>query len=164
MLVRNGRIRMGRVLFLAVCLLVGLLLVRDVVSSKGYHLAFSQSESVTESVFWVRPHGEIDNADFVMFQTPPNPYADAIAIKKIVGRPGDEIIVRDRDVWVSGRKVGTAKPLTRKGQPLTVVTPGVIPEGYVFVAGTHKDSFDSRYAEFGFIQIADIKGYAKVLF
>ncbi|MDR2107641.1 MAG: S26 family signal peptidase [Holosporaceae bacterium] len=35
-----------------------------------------------------------------------------------------------------------------------------MPEGYAFVAGSHQYSFDSRYKEFGFVDLKDIRGRA----
>ena len=40
----------------------------------------------------------------------------------------------------------------------------VIPEGMVFVAGTHSDSFDSRYKEFGFVPLETVRGQVWPLF
>ena len=77
-------------------------------------------------------------------------------IKYIVGVAGDEIKNIDGEIFVGGVKVGKAF----QAPILTPVSDGVIPAGYVFVAGTHSDSLDSRYKEFGLIKTHEIKGKA----
>ena len=49
---------------------------------------------------------------------------------------------------------------TTEGRPLTPISPMRIPPGYVFVAGDHPRSFDSRYKEFGLVPIEKVWGKA----
>jgi len=77
-------------------------------------------------------------------------------IKYMVGTAGDEIKYVGKEVYVGTTKVGKAK----KTKLLTPVTEGTILKGYVFMAGTHEDSLDSRYKEFGLIKVSDIRGRA----
>ena len=49
---------------------------------------------------------------------------------------------------------------TSDGKPLTPISATSVPEGYVFVAGDHPNSFDSRYEEFGLVPIEKIWGKA----
>lgn len=73
--------------------------------------------------------------------------------KRIAGVPGETVSVdAARNVSVGGRAVGRARTKSSSGLALTPVRDGlVIPEGSLFVAGTHADSLDSRYGIFGLV-------------
>lgn len=75
-------------------------------------------------------------------------------VKYLVGTAGDEIQYIDKVVYVGSTRVGEVK----KTELLTPIPAGKIPEGYVFMAGTHPDSLDSRYKEFGLIPESELKG------
>lgn len=77
-------------------------------------------------------------------------------VKYLVGESGDEVNRIENSIYVNSKLVGKIK----KVKGLNPVESSVIPKGYVFVAGTHEDSLDSRYKEFGFIKKSDIKGRA----
>ena len=94
-----------------------------------------------------------DMAEF----TPPveSPFTSA---KIIVGVAGDKVEVDSkRRVTVNEIIIGRAKFKTRHGRPLTIIEGGTIPPNHFFMAGTHADSYDSRYAEIGFIHKDRIK-------
>lgn len=99
--------------------------------------------------------------ELVMFDPPENPYYRGRPfVKQIVGIAGDRVEVRGRRVYVAGTYVGEAKVASQDGRPLEVIAPQTIPEGLVFVAGTHRDSYDSRYAEIGLIPVESVVGRA----
>ena len=50
------------------------------------------------------------------------------------------------------------KPKTRFGEPLTPGATGIVPPACYFVATPHKDGFDSRYAEIGFVCARQLAG------
>lgn len=100
--------------------------------------------------------------DWIQFQ--PNLDTPWPYIKQIVGQAGDEIEVdENRNVSVAGKLIGQAKKRARTGRPVAPIASGIIPQGYVFVAGLHKDSHDSRYAEIGLINISSLLGKLWVL-
>lgn len=80
---------------------------------------------------------------------------DKIA-KEVVGLPGDEIAIKEDLLYLNGRVVANIQQETSKGVKLTPIAQGVIEEGYIFVLGKHELSFDSRYAEFGLVEINSI--------
>ena len=80
-----------------------------------------------------------------------------ILAKKMTGIPGDSIAVRDDHVFVNHQDCGGILKQSPSGRTLTPIRENIIPEGFVFVSGTHKDSFDSRYAEFGLMRIEDLQ-------
>ena len=54
-----------------------------------------------------------------------------------------------------GTFLGKAKEFSLKGEKLPIFSySGVVPEGKMFLIGSHKDSYDSRY--FGFVNVKDI--------
>lgn len=99
--------------------------------------------------------------ELVMFDPPENPYYSGRPfVKQIVGIAGDPVEVRGRRIYVAGAFVGEAKEISQDGRPLEIISPQIVPEGFVFVAGTHADSYDSRYAEIGLIPVESIVGRA----
>jgi conjugal transfer pilin signal peptidase TrbI len=95
-------------------------------------------------------------------------------IKYLVGTAGDEIKYSvgnariGKVVYVGYTRVGWAKASVASVESVSPgetyhfspIPEGKIPEGYVFVAGTHEDSLDSRYKEFGLIPVSAIRGKA----
>lgn len=76
--------------------------------------------------------------------------------KRIVGVPGDHVTVQGREVFVNGTSVGVAKQFAPKRMQLEPIEEVVIPPGYYYVAGTDKDSFDSRYRQSGLVREGQI--------
>ena len=52
---------------------------------------------------------------------------------------------------------GVILKMSSSGKSYSPIQSGTIPEGYVYVCGSHPDSFDSRYAEFGLIRVENIR-------
>ncbi len=110
--------------------------------------------------------------DIVYIKDPQIKYVEANKplAKRIVGLPGDQIQQEKQFIKVipQDRALSpTILPLldkTSKGEPLTPLSHTTIPEGYVFVAGDHPRSFDSRYEEFGLIRMENIRGRAIAVF
>jgi conjugal transfer pilin signal peptidase TrbI len=71
--------------------------------------------------------------------------------KIVYGLPGDVVGHDGRDVTINGVRVARMKGVTRLGEPLTPGATGRVPQGCFFAATPHKDGFDSRYAEIGFV-------------
>ena len=65
--------------------------------------------------------------------------------------PGQILSRKDRELFCDGVSLGTAKTHSKTGVPLTATNNlGVIIDGYVYLQGTHIDSYDSRY--FGLVK------------
>jgi conjugal transfer pilin signal peptidase TrbI len=77
-------------------------------------------------------------------------------VKYIRGVAGDKVTNINGEIYVDHQKIGEVD----KKSNLTPIGSGIIPEGCVFVAGTHPNSFDSRYKEFGLVQVSNIRGKA----
>lgn len=78
--------------------------------------------------------------------------------KKIVGVAGDVITVMGDYVLVNGTKCAKLKAKTLDHKKLTPIKAQTISPQYFFVVATHKDSFDSRYQEFGLVKGEYIEG------
>lgn len=87
----------------------------------------------------------------------------ASLLKIVRGVPGDVVTWHDRDVYINGEYVGTAKARSLQGAPLARGPAGVIPPGHYFLWTPHKDSYDSRYADIGWVPVEAIRGRAHPL-
>ncbi len=97
--------------------------------------------------------------DFVGIKNHDTKYVKGIHItKRVFGVRGDLVKTVKDVVFINGKPIGHAKSKTQKGYPLTPLNIKVIPKNFIFVAGDHKDSFDSRYQEFGLVDIKNIEG------
>lgn len=103
--------------------------------------------------------------DLIFFMPPPSALLRAhfgerpIPFGKIVyGVAGDLITRRGRSFLIGGHSVATAKPVSRRGEPLAAGPTGTIPPGCYFVATPHPDSFDSRYQAIGWVCRSQVLG------
>jgi conjugal transfer pilin signal peptidase TrbI len=83
--------------------------------------------------------------------------------KIVYGVAGDVVTHDGSIVRINGSAVARMKPRTRFGEPLTPGATGTIPPGCFFAGTPHKDGFDSRYAEIGFVCRRQIVGIGKPL-
>jgi len=104
--------------------------------------------------------------DIAGISIPPNPYYPdgAPFLKIIAGMPGDVVSRQGRMFYVNGVLIAEAKEQTQLGNPLTLGPTGIIPPEHYFVWTPHRDSYDSRYNEIGWIPAQHILGVAWRLF
>lgn len=146
--------------------IVGLWMIRD-----HYRIGWNLTESLPQKVFIVKVGEMPAKGDYVAFSWHPKfdslvaPYPnEAMFIKIVAGIPGDVVQVTNREVSVNGESVGYAKPTSRTGLPLQETKPGSISNGQLYVRGTHRDSFDSRYALVGNVLVEHVIGKAYPIF
>jgi signal peptidase I/conjugal transfer pilin signal peptidase TrbI len=128
---------------------------------------YSLTPSLPYTLFWLSPVNagqEIDLGTYIMFTAPKsysvlagvNLHDSAKAMKQVRCKEGQTLIVRERKFFCDNFFIGEAKEKTRSGLPLAeFVFNGVIPHGKLFVMGSHRDSYDSRYI--GFIERAAVE-------
>ncbi len=104
--------------------------------------------------------------DVVVFQYPKDTSKDFI--KRVIGRPGDEIEIRNKKVYVNGESYENPHEIHREKDilpgeqtPRDNFGPVTVPENSYFVMGDNRDnSYDGRF--WGFVNKENIKGLAFV--
>ena len=129
------------------------------------------------------PLGMPERGDVMVFRLPSNPSVNYI--KRLVGLPGDTVVVKDKRVFINGELVKLERSglYPRAGRPAALMAreqlgdvrhevlieprqPSkegtyVVPEGHYFMMGDNRDnSQDSRFPEVGFVPEANIVGKA----
>jgi signal peptidase I len=128
--------------------------------------------------------GKPQRGDVVVFRLPSDPSTNYI--KRLVGLPGDHIVVREKRVYVNGEEMPVrldgmfepfaSTPLAQIGvEKLGTVDhrvlyigerpsydfDSVVPEGHLFFMGDNRDnSRDSRFPEVGFVPVDNVVGKA----
>jgi signal peptidase I len=112
-----------------------------------------------------------ERGDIIVFRYPQDEKRDFI--KRIVGTPGDRIVIRGPEVWVNGERLAepyvkhTSVPSRQSGQLYCGYAygcdPTVVPPHSYFVMGDNRDnSQDSRY--WGFVRQEKVKGKAFLIY
>lgn len=158
------------ILFALGILFVGLALVAKL--NTRYELRWNLSSSIPAHFFVVDKkqmpkkgdyiafnYYDISNDDYKMglLDKPPA----VVFIKRVAGIQGDVVTQSNREFFINGKSVGTAKKEAKNGRVLNQNPfEGQIPDGYYYVNTPHKDSYDSRYADVGLIHVSEIDGVA----
>jgi signal peptidase I len=102
--------------------------------------------------------GGPQRGDVVVFRAPPQPDADYI--KRIIGLPGDTILITQGRVFINGERLD--EPYVDFPASYSFPTdgqPALVPDGNYFVLGDNRpDSFDSHL--WGFVPVEDLIGRA----
>ncbi len=142
---RLGRVGIGA--FVLYALLFNVSVVRGNSMSPGIH----DGDRILVGA-WTYLFGPIDRGDVVVLQYPLDPRLDYI--KRIVGLPGDEIMIAGGRVWVNGQQL--AEPYVEETDPESYCSTHVRP-GHFFVLGDNRRrSSDSR--EFGQVPVENVRG------
>ena len=132
------------------------------------HFVFgiNSSTSLPQHVFLIHKGKAPERGQYVAFRWQGGSLhpAGITFVKILAGVPGDTVTRKERDFFVNGEFVGTAKTRSRAGIVLEAAAAGVIPPGRYFVRAPHPDSLDSRYRLPGLIAQDQIIGRAYALF
>jgi len=83
-------------------------------------------------------------------------------IKRVIGLPGDEVLVSTSGTYVNGQRLNEPYVLDAVLESFGPVT---VPEGKVFMLGDNRNnSMDSRHPSVGFVPLDRLKGKAVLVF
>jgi conjugal transfer pilin signal peptidase TrbI len=133
--------------------------------SNAHAFMINATDSLPNWAFLVEKHVMPARGQYVFFyvtETPlirahfgerPKPFG-----KLVMGIAGDLVTRADNIVAVNGSPVAVLKPFSERGERLSAGPVGRVPPGCYFVATPHKDGFDSRYADIGWVCAKQIFG------
>lgn len=159
---------LARVLFMSGFLLVFAAIGLSI--TQRWDVRINSTESLKGVVFvFDKQDRRPSRGELIEFNAPANPYIASKYVlgKRVVGMPGDVVEFRGRDVLINGHFIHTAKTMSLRGDKLDLLKNGepfIINSGYYYVAGEHKDSFDSRYSVFGLIPHSAVLGTGRSVF
>ena len=132
------------------------------------HFVFgiNSSTSLPQHVFLIHKGEAPERGQYIAFRWQGGVLhpAGTTFVKILAGVPGDTVTRKERDFFVNGEFVGSAKTHSSSGALLEPAPAGVIPPGRYFVRAPHPDSLDSRYRPPGLIAQDQIIGRAYALF
>ena len=96
--------------------------------------------------------GEVQRGDIVVLKYPLDPSVDYI--KRVVGLPGDEVLLEDGEVWVNGVRID--EPYVDEPDPFSRQRVRVKPAHFFVLGDNRPRSSDSR--EFGLVPQDYIRG------
>jgi conjugal transfer pilin signal peptidase TrbI len=131
-----------------------------------FSLGLNATPSLPHHLFLIHKGERPQRGQYVAFRWPGGgPYPAGVTfVKLLAGLPGDRVTRVDRNFYVNGIPVGTAKTVSRQGDPLELGATGALPAGQYYVQAPHPDSLDSRYRLTGWITDHQIIGRAYAIF
>ena len=137
--------------------MIGLLLV--VFLKQHSVLLIAQSDSLPYRYLLLIKNVPVKKGDLIAIKNHPlSDIPNIILTKRLIGLPGDKITLHGRIMRINQEWQGALHEKNSKGHPLTPLALRTIPEGFVFAAGSHSGSLDSRYREFGLVDKRHILG------
>ncbi|MBI3784055.1 MAG: signal peptidase I [Deltaproteobacteria bacterium] len=126
----------------------------------GIHVPFVDAAFFT---FGAPRRGEV-----VVFVYPLD--AEKDYIKRVVGVPGDIVLIRNKHVYINGTLwndpaayFADGEGVGQGNQPRDNYGPTEVPDGHLFVMGDNRDhSYDSRF--WGFVDLKNVKGKAFLVY
>ncbi len=100
--------------------------------------------------------GEVQRGDIVVLKYPLDPSVDYI--KRVVGLPGDDVVLEDGEVWVNGQRI--EEPYVTQADPFARVRVHVKPAHFFVLGDNRPRSCDSR--DFGLVPQDYIRGRVEV--
>ncbi|HEV2340140.1 MAG TPA: signal peptidase I [Patescibacteria group bacterium] len=150
----------------AIFLIIYIFLVRPFqVNGESMHPNFENGEYVLTDLI-ILHFQKLRLGDVIVFKAPPNPEEDFI--KRVIGVPGDTVMVKDGNVYLNGKMVDQSsflKPdvktfggtFLREGDTITV------PQDEYFVMGDNRPySSDSR--DWGFVKSDEVIGESMLIY
>lgn len=147
-------------------LLYALIVGIAIIFGQNYAFGINASASLPHTLFIIHKGAAIHRGDYLAFRWHGGgPYPAGITFIKIAaGVPGDRVTRMNRDYFVNGNYVGTAKTHGRDGKALAPMHDGLLGANEYYVSAPHPDSLDSRYELTGWIPRNDFIGRAHAIF
>lgn len=128
-----------------------------------YAIGINESSSLPGFLYLIIKNEAPARGEMIVFRAPDTVkyYPAGYLFTKIAaGVPGDLVEYRGRDVYINGKFYGHAKTHSQMGHPLALGPSGTIPPGHYFAWTPSKDSYDSRYADIGWVSPDRLVGKA----
>lgn len=139
--------------------ILGLLIVLLIAPLYFVKFSWNRTRSLEGTFFITFPLMTAKIGDYALIEGHETPYFPGKTFIKIIkGKEGDLIEEKDNALFLRGGYIGVPLTQTIDGKPLHKIKERIVPQGYVFVAGTNTRSFDSRYQEFGLVPKSKIIG------
>lgn len=129
-------------------------------------LVVATSDSIEHRVFFKQDRfnpDEIRKGSYVLLELHTDVVPDCSPCdisKRVSCIEGDMLSIRGDDYFCNNELIGTAKKLSKKGESTNPYkASGRIGKGEIFLTGSHRDSYDSKY--FGPRKIKDVKALLK---
>lgn len=135
------------------------------VSGNSMHPTFLDKEYILTNIITLR-FSQLKQGDVIVFKAPNDPEKDFI--KRIIGVPGDQVAIKNGDVYVNGIILDQSAYLspsvkTFGGSFLREGLPETVPPDSYFVLGDNRPgSSDSR--EWGFVPLKSIIGKSSFVY
>lgn len=133
--------------------------------SQRHAFMINASESLPNWAFFVEKRVMPLRGQYVFFRVPETPLVRAHFGehpkpfgKLVYGMPGDVVTRQGHTVLVNGLPVAVLKRVSQRGEALAPGPLGRVPPRCYFAASPHKDGFDSRYADIGWVCANQIVG------
>lgn len=148
----------------AVCMF-GVPLLIVTAGARYVSLGINITRSLPYYFFIVVHTKHVNKGDFVVFRPPKNAFISQnnLLLKRISGVAGDKVSYLKPFMYINQHKIGRVLQRTKKGKSLHPGPTGIIPINKFYASAPHPHSFDSRYAELGWLDQSQIIGRAIVL-
>jgi len=135
-------------------------------ASPWYQFSINRSESLPGRIYLIEVDKQPACGDVFALDIEEGAphYAGKRLLKIALGCAGSVVTVYDRHIFVDGHETGVAKRYSNTGDPLESGQGGTLPENTWFAWTPHIDSYDSRYASFGWVTLDRLVGSARELF
>lgn len=137
------------------------LIVLLYVGSFWFQLRINTTHSLSHYLYLVQKHHLPKKGEFAGFT---HPLFYGVVIKRVSGVPGDKIEIKNHNIYIAGQHICPLVDKNSKGEPLIPAEEKLIPQGYYFVSGDHRRSFDSCYQAFGLVHQSQVEGRAWPIF
>lgn len=145
--------------------LAAILFLYFAIKISDLHFVVPESESVVGNLFLLQNKNTSNN--YIVFEYTKTPYKnyhkDKLFIKKIGCDSGQQLQVKNNNIFCNGKLIAVAIDKNKEGEKLSKLQfNGIIPIDKFFALGEHPLSYDSRY--FGLVDKKDIKNSARRIF